>query len=150
MYDINKIQWFYFLSDIYTLTASGVDNNKTNPDIFPIIAFDVLQIIGLITISIILCIVWFSPHIRRSTAWFSHIFGWSFSCIGYLLLIGQQTGHPPGPILCLCQAMLLDAFPTLFVWFLSIDFGWLKIMYRNALTFAMLTLEVNMITQKSG
>ena len=108
---LTKYSDLTFLSDIYAL--AGVDNNDL--DIVPIIAFDVLQIIGLITISAILCIVWFSPRIRRSSTWFSYMFSWVFSSISQLLLIGHQTGPILGHILCLCQAMLSNSAPALFV-----------------------------------
>jgi len=84
-----------------------------NPDIHFIITFDVLQIFGLISLSAIFFTTWFSPRIRRSAVWFSYIFSWILSCIGYLLIIGRQTGPAPGHVLCLCQAMLIYALPVL-------------------------------------
>ena len=114
MYDINRVQQFnILLSDICKL--AGIDENITKPDILPIIAFDILQILGLISISATLCTVWFSSRIRRSNTWFSYIFSWGFSSIGCLLIIGRQTGPRPGHILCLCQTMLSNASPALFV-----------------------------------
>ncbi|KAF8811695.1 hypothetical protein BYT27DRAFT_7088962, partial [Phlegmacium glaucopus] len=80
-----------------------------------IISYDVLYIFGLIFLSAILCTAWFSSRIRRSTAWYSFNFSWALSCIGYLLILGHQTGPSPGHILCLFQAMLINAFPALFV-----------------------------------
>ena len=80
-----------------------------------IVAFDVLQMFGLISLSVILCTVWFSSRVRRSTAWFSFNFAWAFSCVGYLLILGYQTGPSPGHVLCLCQTMLIYACPALLV-----------------------------------
>jgi len=90
-----------------------------------IVAFDVLQMFGLISLSVILCTVRFSSRVRRSTAWFSFNFAWAFSCVGYLLILGYQTGPFPGHVLCLCQAMLIYACPSL-----------------NALTFVSFMLEI--------
>ncbi|KAF8800818.1 hypothetical protein BYT27DRAFT_7199259, partial [Phlegmacium glaucopus] len=78
-----------------------------------IIAYDVLYIFGLILLSAILCTAWFSSSIRRSTGWYLFNFAWALSCIGYLLIIGQQTGPLPAHIHCLFQAMIIYASPAL-------------------------------------
>ncbi|KAF8816022.1 hypothetical protein BYT27DRAFT_7185757 [Phlegmacium glaucopus] len=78
-----------------------------------IIAYDVLHIFGLILLSAIICTAWFSSSIRRSTGWYSFNFAWVLSCIGYLLILGHQTGPLPGHIHCLFQAMLINSLPAL-------------------------------------
>ncbi|KAF8811687.1 hypothetical protein BYT27DRAFT_6439643 [Phlegmacium glaucopus] len=90
-----------------------------------IIAHDVLYIVGLVFLSAIICTALFSSSIRRSTAWYSFHCAWALSCIGYLLILGHQTGPLPGHIHCLFQAMLIHAFPAL-----------------NALTFVTFMLEI--------
>ncbi|KAF8811667.1 hypothetical protein BYT27DRAFT_6439200 [Phlegmacium glaucopus] len=90
-----------------------------------IIAYDVLYIFGLIFLLAILCTAWFSSSIRRSTAWYSFNCAWVLSCIGYLLILGHQTGPLPGHTHCLFQAMLIYASPAL-----------------NALTFVTFMLEI--------
>lgn len=121
----------------------------TDPTLPPIIAFDILQVLGLILMSASLCTVWFSSRVQRSTAWFSCTFSWGLTCIGYLLIIRHQTGPFPGSILCLCQAMLIYAFPALFVWLSAINFWSLKFAHRNALAFTTLTLEASISYPKS-
>ncbi|KAF8811685.1 hypothetical protein BYT27DRAFT_7251391 [Phlegmacium glaucopus] len=101
------------------------DESIIKPDIRLIIAYDVLYIFGLVFLSAILCTAWFSSSIRRSTAWYSFHCAWVFSCIGYLLILGYQTGPSPGHIHCLFQAMLIHAFPAL-----------------NTLTFVTFMLEI--------
>ncbi|KAF8811688.1 hypothetical protein BYT27DRAFT_7240215 [Phlegmacium glaucopus] len=101
------------------------DESIIKPDIRRIITHDVLYIVGLVFLSAILCTAWFSSSIRRSTAWYSLNCALALSCIGYLLIIGHQTGPLPGHILCLFQAMLINAFPAL-----------------NALTFVTFMLEI--------
>ncbi|KAF8811680.1 hypothetical protein BYT27DRAFT_6439430 [Phlegmacium glaucopus] len=101
------------------------DESVIKPDICLIIAYDVLYIFGLIFLSVILCTARFSSCVRRSTAWYSLNFASALSCIGYLLILGHQTGPSPGHILCLFQAMLVYAFPAL-----------------NALTFVTFMLEI--------
>ncbi|KAF8811666.1 hypothetical protein BYT27DRAFT_6439100 [Phlegmacium glaucopus] len=95
------------------------------PNIRFIIAYDVLYIFGLLFLSAILCTAWFSSPIRRSTAWYSFNCAWALSCIGYLLILGHQTGPLPGHVHCLFQAMLIYAVPAL-----------------NALTFVAFMLEI--------
>ncbi|KAF8804418.1 hypothetical protein BYT27DRAFT_7258893 [Phlegmacium glaucopus] len=113
----------HFKGSNYSIPHSCEAHNK--PNIRFIIAYDVLYIFGLILLSAILCTAWFSSSIRRSTAWYSFNFAWALSCIGYLLIIGHQTGPIPGHIHCLFQAMLIYAFPAL-----------------NALTFVAFMLEI--------
>ncbi|KAF8811683.1 hypothetical protein BYT27DRAFT_6439547 [Phlegmacium glaucopus] len=97
------------------------------PNIRFIIAYNVLHIFGLILIFAILCTAWFSPSIRRSTAWYSFNCAWILSCVGCLLILGHQTGPLPGHIHCLFQAMLLNASPAL-----------------NALTFVTFMVEISL------
>ncbi|KAF8804421.1 hypothetical protein BYT27DRAFT_6688108 [Phlegmacium glaucopus] len=101
------------------------DESIIRPNIRLIIAHDVLYIFGLIFLSAIICTAWFSSSIRRSTAWYSFNCAWALSCIGYLLIIGHQTGPLPDHILCLFQTMLIYAFPAL-----------------NSLTFVAFMLEI--------
>ncbi|KAF8816020.1 hypothetical protein BYT27DRAFT_7209227 [Phlegmacium glaucopus] len=95
-----------------------------------IIAYDVLHIFGLMFILAILLTAWFSSSIRRSTGWYSLNCAWVLSCIGYLLILGHQTGPLPGHIHCLFQAMLINSLPAL-----------TEIAHRNALTFVTFMLE---------
>ena len=102
--------------------AWRLDKDIIKPIIRFIIAFDVLHIFGLISIIAILCTACFSSRIRRSKAWYSFTATWALSFIGYLLILGHQTGPLPGPNLCLFQAMLTNAFPVLLVENLAVRF----------------------------
>ncbi|KAF8811684.1 hypothetical protein BYT27DRAFT_7208230 [Phlegmacium glaucopus] len=124
-FDFRKGHTGFEGSNLSIPNSCEADESVIKPNIRFIIAYDVLYIFGLIFLLAILCTALFSSSIRRSTAWYSFNCAWALSCIGYLLILGHQTGPLPGHIHCLFQAMLIYAFPTL-----------------NALTFVTFMVEI--------
>lgn len=88
--------------------------SPTSQNIRDIIAFDVLYGVGLVLLILLLFTALFSPrHIKRGPTWFMMLVGWIITSMGNLIIVGQQTGSPPGQAVCLLQAMLVYASPVL-------------------------------------
>ncbi|KAJ8519773.1 hypothetical protein ONZ45_g3301 [Pleurotus djamor] len=79
------------------------------------ISFAVLQLVGAIGLSIILCTAICSSGVKRSSVWMSFCLAWIFSCLSYDLLFfaSMQTGDDPGYGICVVQGSLVHAVPVL-------------------------------------
>ncbi|KAL0958183.1 hypothetical protein HGRIS_000346 [Hohenbuehelia grisea] len=80
------------------------------------ISFGVLQFVGGLALSGILCTVLFAQNVKRSMTWISFCIAWIFSCISFNLLFfaGQQTGPiEPNFGLCVVQGALIHSVPVL-------------------------------------
>ncbi|CAA7269619.1 unnamed protein product [Cyclocybe aegerita] len=82
------------------------------PNLNLIIAFDALNVFAVVTLSTIFLTAWFSRQVRRVSTWFLYIFSWAIFSLGYLLILGNQTGPPPRQGLCFVQAMMIYATPA--------------------------------------
>jgi len=78
-----------------------------------IIAFDILNLIAVITLSAVLLTAWRSSRIRRTPTWYLYTFSWDVYSIAYLLIVGKQTGSEPVWGWCLFQAIMIYAIPGL-------------------------------------
>lgn len=78
-----------------------------------IIAFDVLNLFSVITLSAVFLTAYFSPRIRRVPTWYLYIFSWDVYSLSYVLIVGKQTGAEPIWGWCLCQAVAVYASPVL-------------------------------------
>jgi hypothetical protein len=71
--------------------------------------YNALEIFGLVSLCAVLLTAIFSSKVQRTATWFSFINAWIFSCLGHLVLLGQQTGPQPEFGLCLFQAAVIYA-----------------------------------------
>lgn len=80
-----------------------------------LVAFDVLYVIGLISLGTILLTALFSNRVHRQSTWFMVIFSWVLNSASNMLLIGHQETPlvKLNPGLCLTQAVLIDSTPVL-------------------------------------
>ncbi|KAF8656281.1 hypothetical protein AX16_002717 [Volvariella volvacea WC 439] len=78
-----------------------------------IIAYNVFEILGLVTLIPVILTAWFSRRVQRATTWFPFMASWIATTVAYSLLMGQQIGPPPNPGVCLFQASLIYATPAL-------------------------------------
>jgi len=78
-------------------------------------AFIVLQIIGWVGYTLIVWTVAFAKSIERHHTWINFCLCWLLSCVSYVLLFlaGQQNNPHPTYQLCLIQASLVYAAPSL-------------------------------------
>ncbi|KAJ8519778.1 hypothetical protein ONZ45_g3299 [Pleurotus djamor] len=77
--------------------------------------FAVIQLLGLIFLTIIFATAVFAPSVKRSTPWFSLFIGWIISSTSYNLLFfaQQQLGPDPAFSLCVTQGALIHSVPIL-------------------------------------
>lgn len=96
-------------------TTVSWDDSSSRPSRPLIIAFDVLYIVGPLSLLAILLTAWRAEDIRqrRLPTWFMAVGSWVFISVANILLIGRQTGPSPPPNICLAQAMLIYAAPVL-------------------------------------
>ncbi|KAF8968132.1 hypothetical protein BDZ97DRAFT_1916351 [Flammula alnicola] len=100
-----------------TASMSGVSPATSvtfvsDPNVHFIILFDILYILGLVSVSVILITATLSSRIRRTSTWFMVLGSWFVTSLANLILLGQQTGPPPKTSVCLLQAMLIYATPV--------------------------------------
>ncbi|PPQ69979.1 hypothetical protein CVT25_001531 [Psilocybe cyanescens] len=81
-------------------------------------AFDIIYLIGLLSLLAILITACTSSRIRRLSTWYTFLLAWIFEALSKLLLVGQQTS-PVSPRfgLCVVQASFINATPVLYVSF---------------------------------
>ncbi|KJA23259.1 hypothetical protein HYPSUDRAFT_40059 [Hypholoma sublateritium FD-334 SS-4] len=79
-----------------------------------LVAFDVLYVIGLISLGTILLTALFSKRVHRQSTWFMVIISWVLNSASNMLLIGHQKAPliNLNPGLCLTQAVLIDSTPV--------------------------------------
>lgn len=92
------------ISLLEEIVVAGVTHNL-------IIAYNVLEILGILILSLILITAWLSSTIRRSTSWYLFLSSGAISSVTGLLLLGNQTNRAPSRGVCITQAILL--YPTL-------------------------------------
>ncbi|KAJ7589896.1 hypothetical protein C8J56DRAFT_1048058 [Mycena floridula] len=78
-----------------------------------IVAFDVLQAIGLVAAYVVLMTPLLAANIKRSATWMIFMGELVVLCASYLLLLGQQTGKAPYFGICLTQAALIFSAPVM-------------------------------------
>ncbi|SJL08549.1 uncharacterized protein ARMOST_11915 [Armillaria ostoyae] len=78
-----------------------------------VIAFDTLQVLGLVLLLALLAPALFSSNIKRTATWFGMIVSGIIYCASYLILmfIGGQGGSEPSTGVCLFQACLVHSTP---------------------------------------
>ncbi|PBK92472.1 hypothetical protein ARMGADRAFT_161566 [Armillaria gallica] len=86
------------------------DDSKVKP---LVIAFDTLQVLGLVLLLALLAPALFSSNIKRTATWFGMIVSGIIYCASYLILmfIGGQGGSEPSAGVCLFQACLVHSTP---------------------------------------
>ncbi|KJA26312.1 hypothetical protein HYPSUDRAFT_64036 [Hypholoma sublateritium FD-334 SS-4] len=90
------------------------DYSRTHPRKVLIIIFDILYIVGPVSLLIILLTAWRSRDVRRRPTWFMAVGSWVVISVANTLLIGHQTGlaeHIPHGI-CLVQSILIYTSPV--------------------------------------
>ncbi|KAJ8519772.1 hypothetical protein ONZ45_g3300 [Pleurotus djamor] len=89
--------------DHETLTPAGL------------LAFNILQLIGVVGFVIILSTALLSKHIKRNSTWISFCVGWTIAGVAYLLLlfVDGQNGKEPQFGVCVVQAALVHSVPVL-------------------------------------
>lgn len=92
---------------------SDEENHLDSVRVRFIVAFDILNFIALVSLSIVLLTAWASPRIRRVPTWYLYIVSWDVYSLSYLLILGKQTGSEPVWGLCLFQSMMIYAAPIL-------------------------------------
>ena len=126
MWVIRSMRECIFWSTPFRFLAATPDYNKVliragrsagDPNLTPlVIIFDALNLFSAITLSTVLLIAWFSTRIRRVSTWYLYIFSWDIYSLGYLLILGYQTGGmTPVRGLCLFQSAMIYATPVLWV-----------------------------------
>ncbi|KAK0433424.1 hypothetical protein EV421DRAFT_2040180 [Armillaria borealis] len=87
------------------------DDSKMNT---LVIAFDTLQVLGLVFLLALLAPALFSSNIKRTATWFGMIISVIIYCTSYsiLMFIGRQDGPEPSAGVCLFQACLVHSTPA--------------------------------------
>ncbi|PBK71601.1 hypothetical protein ARMSODRAFT_1083042 [Armillaria solidipes] len=82
-----------------------------------VVAFDTLQMSGLVLLLTLLAPALFSPNVKRTATWFGIIISVIIYCVSYsiLMFIGGQDDPEPSPGVCLFQACLVYSTPILSV-----------------------------------
>ncbi|PBK92478.1 hypothetical protein ARMGADRAFT_1080549 [Armillaria gallica] len=82
-----------------------------------IVAFDTLEMSGLVLLLTILAPALFSPNVKRTATWFGMIVAVITYCVSYsiLMFIGGQDDPELSPGVCLFQACLVYSTPFLFI-----------------------------------
>jgi len=75
--------------------------------------FNVFCVLGVCSLGLVAATAHFSSTVHRSGLWFRHIISWTIYSASYLLLIGNQFTPAPPFGLCMVQAALIYAAPTL-------------------------------------
>ena len=89
-------------------STKNADNSRTGNA--ALVIYNVLQISGVVSLSVIPATAWFSPAVKRSPAWFVLIFSGLLFGVSGLLIIGRQTDIAPSRPLCCAQAII--AYPA--------------------------------------
>ncbi|KAK0201072.1 hypothetical protein DFS33DRAFT_1357046 [Desarmillaria ectypa] len=78
-----------------------------------VIAFDTLQVLGLVLLLALLAPASLSPNVKRTATWFGMIVSGIVYCASYsiLMFIGGQGGQEPSAEVCLFQACLVHSSP---------------------------------------
>ncbi|PBK71596.1 hypothetical protein ARMSODRAFT_1002687 [Armillaria solidipes] len=86
----------------------------SNPKAF-IVAFDTLQVLGLVLLLALLAPAIFSPNVKRTATWFGMTVSVIIYCVSYsiLMFVGGQDGPEPSAGVCLFQACLVHSAPIL-------------------------------------
>ncbi|KAF8183941.1 hypothetical protein BJ912DRAFT_975646 [Pholiota molesta] len=94
------------------LSSRWSDGTISRPNITFIATFDVLYILGPVSLLAILLTAWCSPNVRRPSTWFMAVGSWVVISVANILLLGHQMGPMPPHSLCLAQATLIYASPV--------------------------------------
>ncbi|PBK92509.1 hypothetical protein ARMGADRAFT_1063466 [Armillaria gallica] len=88
------------------------DDSKVNA---LVVAFDTLQVLGLVLLLALLAPALFSSNIKRTATWFGMIISVIIYCVSYsiLMFIGGQDDPEPSAGVCLFQACLVHSTPAL-------------------------------------
>ncbi|KAJ7589866.1 hypothetical protein C8J56DRAFT_586096 [Mycena floridula] len=92
--------------------ATTEETRRTMPNSY-IIAFDVLQAIGLVSSYVVFLTPISSATVKRSTTWLMFMGELAIFCTTFLLLLGRQDGLAPNFGLCLTQAALVFSAPVM-------------------------------------
>ncbi|KAK0478841.1 hypothetical protein IW261DRAFT_189821 [Armillaria novae-zelandiae] len=78
-----------------------------------VVAFDALQVLGIVLLLALLAPALFSPNVKRTATWFGMIVSMIIYCVSYsiLMFIGGQDGPEPSAGVCLFQACLVHSAP---------------------------------------
>ncbi|KAK0433408.1 hypothetical protein EV421DRAFT_1430304 [Armillaria borealis] len=78
-----------------------------------IVAFDTLQVLGLVLLLALLAPAIFSPNVKRTATWFGMTVSVIIYCVSYsiLMFVGGQDGPEPSAGVCLFQACLVHSAP---------------------------------------
>ncbi|KAK0213580.1 hypothetical protein IW262DRAFT_1466891 [Armillaria fumosa] len=100
--------------------ASIVRRGLSSPDSNPkalVIAFDTLQMLGLVLLLALLAPALLSRNVKRTATWFGMIVSVIIYCVSYsiLMFIGRQDDPEPTPGVCLFQVCLVYSTPILSV-----------------------------------
>ena len=93
-----------------------------------LVAFDILYVIGLISLATIFLTALLSKRVHRQKTWFMVIISWVLNSVSNILLIGRQKTPliNLNPDLCLTQAVLIDSTPVLWVQSIQSGVVWLS------------------------
>ncbi|KAJ7043689.1 hypothetical protein C8F04DRAFT_1072970 [Mycena alexandri] len=75
--------------------------------------FNTFSFLGVFSLTLVAATAHFAPSVHRSGLWFRHIIAWIVYSVSFLLLVGRQSGPAPPFGLCMVQAALIHASPTL-------------------------------------
>ncbi|KAF7308838.1 hypothetical protein MKEN_01083700 [Mycena kentingensis (nom. inval.)] len=75
--------------------------------------FNSFSVAGVLSLTLVVAAAYCSPVIKRSELWYRHMISWVVYSATFLLLLGRQLGPPPPIGLCMVQASLIYAAPTL-------------------------------------
>ncbi|KAJ6489612.1 hypothetical protein C8R47DRAFT_473805 [Mycena vitilis] len=75
--------------------------------------FNSFSFLGVFFLTVVIGTAYFSSTVHRSGLWFRHMMAWIIYSASYLLLLGRQLGPAPPLGLCMVQAALIYAAPTL-------------------------------------
>ncbi|KAK0189846.1 hypothetical protein F5146DRAFT_1002043 [Armillaria mellea] len=80
-----------------------------------VVAFDTLQMLGLVLLLALLAPALFSRNVKRTATWFGMIVSVIIYCVSYsiLMFIGGQDDSEPSPGVCLFQVCLVYSTPIL-------------------------------------
>lgn len=82
-----------------------------------ITAYNVLAIVGIVSLTLIVCVSWLSPRVSRSATWFSFMISSAVSSSIGILIIGQQEGEDPDRALCVTQGILVNGIKVMYVYY---------------------------------
>ncbi|KAF9477906.1 hypothetical protein BDN70DRAFT_896125 [Pholiota conissans] len=130
-------------SEFRGLSLGTLEDTSGQPNATYVVVFDVLYILGPVSLLVILLTAWRSPNVRRPSTWFMAVGSWVVIGIANILLIGHQMGPKPPHGICLAQAMMIYASPVL-----QLDFKFYIIPSTIAFSVAIEVLTLGLLEPK--